>query len=285
MGDNKNKNEKVWFITGCSTGLGHSLAQCVLKAGYKVVVTAREKQQIQPLADAFPGMALLCSLDVTNKESIEKAVSEAITAFGRIDFLVNNAGIGYFAAIEESEEPDYRRMFEVNFFGLHDVTKAILPLMRKQRGGHILNVSSIAGFAGFPAVGFYNATKFAVQGYSESLAKETAHLGIRVTIVSPSGFRTDWAGRSAKSSPVIIEDYLPSAGANKQNIRNSSGKQAGDPQRAAEAILRVCESPNPPLHLLLGSAALKNVRLKLDNLKSDIDTWEATSAGADYQSN
>jgi NAD(P)-dependent dehydrogenase (short-subunit alcohol dehydrogenase family) len=282
MDKKENIGDKVWFITGCSTGLGRSLAAAVLKAGYKAVVTARNKAQVEDISAGYPEHALALNLDVTDKQQIKSAVEAAAERFGRIDVLVNNAGIGYFAAIEESEEADYRRMFEINFFGLHDVTRQILPLMRKQRSGHIINIASIAGLMGFPAVGFYNATKFAVHGYSESLAKETAHLGIRVTVVSPSGFRTDWAGRSAKTSPLVIDDYKESAGQNKQNLRNYSGKQPGDPERAALAIISAAESETPPLHLLLGAAALRNARLKISNLKHDLDTWEAVSTGADY---
>jgi short-subunit dehydrogenase len=196
--------------------------------------------------------------------------------------LVNTAGIGYFGAIEESEEEEVRRMFEINFFGLANVTKEVLPIMRAQRSGHILNIASIGGLVGFPAVGFYNATKFAVDGYSESLQKETAHLGIKVTVVAPSGFRTDWAGRSAKNSAIVIEDYAPSAHTNKNTIRGYSGKQPGDPVRAAKAMMHVVESATPPFHLLLGSAALRGARNKLDVLKKDFDAWEETTVGADF---
>jgi short-subunit dehydrogenase len=183
---------------------------------------------------------------------------------------VNNAGIGYFAAIEESEEDEVRRMFEINFFGLANMTKAVLPHMRKRRSGHVVNIASIGGLVSFPTVGFYNATKYAVDGYSEALSKETAPLGIKVTVIAPSGFRTDWAGRSAQNSPIIIEDYAPTAGANKNNIRGYSGNQPGDPERAAKAIVAAVEAENPPLRLLLGAAALKGARNKLDQLKKTL---------------
>ncbi|MCC7524045.1 MAG: SDR family NAD(P)-dependent oxidoreductase, partial [Chitinophagaceae bacterium] len=221
-------------------------------------------------------------LDVTKPEEINEAVALTLQKFGQIDVLVNNAGIGYFAAIEESEQDEVRRMFEINFWGLAHVTQAILPLMRKQRSGHILNISSIGGLVGFPALGFYNATKFAVTGYSEALAKETAHLGIKVTTIAPSGFRTDWAGRSAKDSATIIEDYASTAGANHNNVRGYSGKQKGDPVRAAKAMVKVVESDNPPLMLLLGSAALRNAKRKLETLQHDFNTWQDVTNGADY---
>jgi len=175
-----------------------------------------------------------------------------------------------------------RRMFEINVFGLAHVTMAVLPTMRKQKSGHILNIASIGGLVSFPGVGFYNATKYAVDGLSESLAKEVAHLGIKVTIICPSGFRTDWAGRSAKNSSITIDDYEPSAHANKNAIRGYSGNQPGDPERAAKAIVKAVESENPPLRLLLGAAALKNARLKLEQLKKDFDIWEETTVGADF---
>lgn len=273
---------KVWFITGCSTGFGRELATHVLSLGNKVVVTARKTSDIEDIVAANADHAIGVELDVTKPEQVTAAVAKAETAFGRIDVLVNNAGIGYFGAIEESEDDEVRRMFEINFFGLAEMTKAVLPLMRKQRSGHIVNVSSIGGFVAFPAIGFYNATKFAVMGYSEALAKEVAHLGIKVTVVAPSGFRTDWAGRSAKNSSIVIEDYAQSSHLNQNNIRGYSGNQPGDPARAAKAIVKAVEAAQPPLRLLLGAAALKNARLKLDELKTEFDTWAETSEGADF---
>lgn len=272
---------KVWLITGCSTGFGRELATNALEAGYKVVVTARKPDDIKDIVLAYPDTSVAVELDVTKQEEIKSAVQQAMEKFGRIDVLVNNAGIGYFGAIEESEEDEIRRMFEINFFGLANMTKEVLPVMRKQRSGHIVNIASIGGLVGFPAVGFYNATKFAVDGFSESLAKETAPLGIKVTVIAPSGFRTDWAGRSANNSKMVIEDYASTAGQNKNNIRGYSGSQPGDPACAAKAIIKVVESENPPLRLLLGVAALKGARNKLNELKRDFDAWEETTVGAD----
>jgi NAD(P)-dependent dehydrogenase (short-subunit alcohol dehydrogenase family) len=273
---------KVWFITGCSTGFGRELAQLVLKAGQQVVVTARKVSDIQDFAATYPSTALVLPLDVTKPTEIETAVKQAHEKFGRIDVLVNNAGIGYFGAIEESEDVEIRRMFEINFFGLANMTKAVLPLMRSQRSGHIINIASIAGLVGYPAVGYYNATKFAVDGFSESLSKEVAPLGIKVTIISPSGFRTDWAGRSANTSKVVIDDYATTAGANKDSIRGYSGSQPGDPLRAAQAIMKVVDASNPPFRLLLGKGALKSARAKLDILKKDFDAWEETTEWTDH---
>jgi len=273
---------KVWFITGCSTGFGRELASLVLELGNKVAVSSRNPDDIKDIVAAYPDTALSLKLDVTKPSEVKEAVEKAEAHFGRIDVLVNNAGIGYFGAIEESEEPEVRRMFEINFFGLADVTKAVLPIMRRQRSGHIVNVSSVGGFVAFPAIGFYNATKFAVMGYSESLAKETAHLGIKVTVVAPSGFRTNWAGKSANDTKIKIDDYANSAHANQSNIRGYSGNQPGDPVRAAKAIVKAVESENPPVRLLLGAAALKNARLKIAELQNDFDTWAETTEGADF---
>ncbi len=273
---------KVWFITGCSTGFGRQLSQEALQLGHQVAVTSRNTDDIKELVDQYPETAIAIKLDVTKPAEIKAAVAAALEKFGHIDVLVNNAGIGYFGAIEESEEDEIRRMFEINFFGLANVTKEVLPIMRKQRSGHIVNISSVGGLVAFPGVGFYNATKFAVTGYSEALAKETAHLGIKVTVVAPSGFRTDWAGRSANNSKIVIDDYEQTAHANKNTIRGYSGNQPGDPVRAAQAIIKAVEASEPPLRLLLGAGALKGARNKINELQKDIDTWEETTVWADH---
>lgn len=273
---------KVWFITGCSTGFGRELAKQVLANGDRAAVASRKTEDVADIVKDYPETAIAIKLDVTNADEITDAVKQITGKFSRIDVLVNNAGIGYFGAIEESEEAEIRRMFEINFFGLANVTKAVLPIMRKQRSGNIVNIASIGGLVSFPTVGFYNATKYAVDGFSESLSKETAPLGIKVTIVAPSGFRTDWAGRSANESPVVIEDYAATAGKNKGDIRGYSGSQPGDPVRAAKAIIKAVKADEPPLRLLLGKAALKGARNKLELLKKDFDTWEETTIGADF---
>ena len=273
---------KVWFITGCSTGFGRELATYTASLGNRVVVAARNTEDVKDIITAYPDNTLAVKLDVTKSDQIKEAVNTAVAKWGTVDVLVNNAGIGYFGAIEESEEEEVRRMFEINFFGLAKMTQEVLPIMRKQRSGHIVNIASIGGLRSFPAVGFYNATKYAVDGLSEALSKETAPLGIKVTIVAPSGFRTDWAGRSANNSKIVIDDYKTTAEANKESIRGYSGNQPGDPKRAAKAIVKAVESANPPLRLLLGAAALKGARAKLEELKADFDTWEETTVGADF---
>ena len=275
-------HQPVWFITGCSTGFGRALANAVLARGFRCVVTARDAASIRDIVEPHGDRGLALKLDVTNPAEVRSSVKEAAGVFGRIDVLVNNAGIGYFGAIEESDDAEVRRMFEINVFGLAHMIQEVLPGMRERRRGHIVNISSIGGLRAFPAVGFYNATKFAVVGLSESLALEVEPLGIKVTIVEPSGFRTDWAGRSANEAPSQIADYAETAGANRKNLRGYSGKQPGDPVRAAEAIIKAVESPEPPLHLLLGKAALRGANWKLDLLRRNFDAWEATTVAADF---
>ncbi|HEX2604464.1 MAG TPA: oxidoreductase [Oxalicibacterium sp.] len=276
------ENQPVWFITGCSTGFGRELARHTLSLGYRTVVTARNTKQVEDLVAGREAQALVLPLDVTVPEQVTAAVDAAVEKFGRIDVLVNNAGIGYFGSFEESNLDAARRMFEINVWGLTQMTRAVLPIMRKQRSGHIVNISSMSGIASFPAVSFYNGSKFAVEGLSESLAQEVAPLGIKVLIVEPGPFRTDWAGRSADEAPVEIADYDATAGARMRTMRGYSGKQPGDPQRAAAIIVQTVESPNPPLRLLLGKMALGVARSKLEAMRKDFEQWAEVSESADF---
>jgi NAD(P)-dependent dehydrogenase (short-subunit alcohol dehydrogenase family) len=276
------QNVPVWLITGCSTGFGRELAKLVLERGWCAVVTARDPGKIQDLVAGTDGRGLALKLDVTDSAQVAEAVKKAEAAFGKIDVLVNNAGFGYMAAVEEGEDDEVRAMFETNFFGLVDVTRAVLPGMRQRRSGRIVNISSIGGFIGFPSVGYYNATKFAVEGLSEALAKELEPLGIKVIIVEPGPFRTDWAGRSLKQTGDGIEDYAKTAGTRRQAIASGSGKQPGDPVRGAKAMIEAVQSTNPPLRLVLGRIALESARGKLDLLRRDFEAWEKTSLGADF---
>ena len=274
-------NEKpVWFITGCSTGFGRELATHVLERGYPTVVTARNPEDVKDLAAL--GDALVLKLDVTDRTQSGEAIRAAEEKYGRIDVLVNNAGIGYFAAVEESEEEQVRRMFEINVFGVGRMIHAVLSGMRKRRKGFIVNFSSIGGLRSFPSVGYYNATKFAVEGLSEALWQEVEPLGIKVMLVEPSGFRTDWAGRSANESKRQIADYAATSGAWRSQVRAISGKQPGDPVRAAHAIVKAIESPNPPHHLLLGNDAYNGAVAKLEELRKEFLAWETVSRGADF---
>ena len=279
---NNSINKPVWFITGCSTGFGRELARHTLSLGYPTVVTARNIEQIKDIAVGFEANALLLTLDVTRPEHIAAAVKAAEEKFGRIDVLVNNAGIGYFGSIEESDMGEVRKMIDINVWGLSDMTRAVLPGLRRRRSGTIVNVSSIGGIAAFPSVGFYNATKFAVEALSESLSQEVAPLGIKVLLVEPSAFRTDWAGRSANEAPHSIADYDSTAKARADMIRGYSGKQPGDPVRAAAAIVKAVEAKDPPLRLLLGKAALAGARTKVEALRKDFEGWAEVSEGADF---
>ena len=270
----------VWLITGCSTGFGRQLAKHVLERGYRTVVTARNPEQVGDLA--AEGDALVLKLDVTKQDQVDAAIKAAQEKFGRVDVLVNNAGIGYFAAVEESEEDQVRKMFEINVFGLSRMLHAVLPGMGKRRKGFIVNFSSIGGLRSFPALGYYNATKFAVEGLSEALWQEVEPLGIKVMLVEPSGFRTDWAGRSANESKQQIADYAASAGAWRKNVRAVSGRQPGDPVRAVHAIVKAVESANPPHHLLLGNDAYLGATAKLEDLHREFSEWETVARGADF---
>jgi NAD(P)-dependent dehydrogenase (short-subunit alcohol dehydrogenase family) len=272
----------VWFITGCSTGFGREVARAVISRGYRAVVTAQNPHQVEDLVLEYEDRTLALRLDVTDPAQFAEAARRAEEHFGGIDVLVNSAGIGYFAAVEEGDESEVRRMFEINFFGLERMTRAVLPGMRKRRSGHIINIASICGLAAIPSLGHYSATKFAVEGLSEVLALEVEPLGIRVTLVEPSAFRTNWAGRSANGNRLEIADYAATAGATLRDLRDSSGKQPGDPVRAANAIIRAVESPPPPLHLLLGKDALRMAREKLEALSRDIDAWGKVTVGADF---
>jgi NAD(P)-dependent dehydrogenase (short-subunit alcohol dehydrogenase family) len=272
----------VWFITGCSTGFGRELAKIVLQRGYRAVITARDPSKIQDLKVGHENRALALRLDVTNNAEVEDAVKRAQSAFGCIDVLVNNAGFGYVGAIEESDETDVRGMMETNFFGLTRMIHSVLPGMRERQHGSIVNISSIGGLVGFPGVGYYNATKFAVEGLSEALSKEVAPLGIKVLIVEPGPFRTDWAGRSLKKSSQHIPEYAETAGSFRERITGRSGMQVGDPVRAGLAIVKALESEHTPLHLALGQIALETARTKIDKLRAELDAWEDTSLSADF---
>jgi len=276
----KQSEKPVWFITGCSTGFGRQIAKHVLELGYRAVVTARDPDDVRDLAEH--GDALVLKLDVTDRSQAEEAVKAAQVHYGGIDVLVNNAGIGYFAAVEESDEKEVRKMFDVNVFGLCRMIHVVLPGMRKRRKGFIVNLSSIAGLRSFPALGYYNSTKYAVEGLSEALWQEVEPLGIKVMLVEPSGFRTDWAGRSANETKHPIADYAETADKNIRQLRAISGHQAGDPVRAAEAIVYAVESPNPPHRLLLGNDAFEGAIAKLDELREEFNQWETVSRGADF---
>ena len=276
------QDKPVWLITGCSTGFGRELTKAVLARGWRVAATARQLEQIQDLAAGHEDDVLTLKLDVTSTADVEAAVRDTEARFGAVDVLVNNAGYGYLAAIEEGDDRQIRDQFETNVFGLIALTKAVLPGMRARGRGHIVNFSSIGGLVSFAATGYYHATKYAVEGLSESLSVELAPLGLHVTIVEPGPFRTDWAGRSIIESPTTIDAYAETAGKRRTQTRERSGNQAGDPVRAAEAVIKAVTAEKPPLRLILGAPALELAYAKLDSLRANFDAWKETTLGADF---
>ena len=269
----------VWFVTGWSTGFSRELATQLLRQESRVVVTARDTADLTEFADARD--ALILKLDLTDPAQVIAAVTAAEERFGRIDVLVNNAGTGYFAGIEEGEDVAIRRMFDINVFGMGAMIRTVLPGMRKRRQGFVVNVSSIGGLRSYPANGYYNASKFEVDGLSQALWQEVP-LGIKVMLVEPSGFRTDWAGCSAGESEYEIADHADTAGSGRRGVRAVSGHQAGDPARAVAAIIAAVEGPNPPHRLLLGNQAFDGAMGKLAELKQEFVAWEAVSRRADF---
>lgn len=273
---------KVWFITGSSTGFGREMVKQLLADGAHVVATARRPEQLEEFVSQYPDTVLTVALDVTDQDSIDEAVKAAIDQFGRVDVLVNNAGYGVSGAIEEVSEEEFLPMFDTNVFGLLRVTRALLPQFREHRSGNIVNLSSIGGLIGTPGVGYYNASKFAVNGLSEALAGEMEPLGVHVTIVEPGPFRTDFLGRSATVAEHQIEDYKESAGKSRTYFETQAGKQAGDPVRAVKAIIAAVEAPEPPRHLVLGKQAFDRMEARLDLWQKDLAAWKETSLGADF---
>jgi NAD(P)-dependent dehydrogenase (short-subunit alcohol dehydrogenase family) len=225
---------------------------------------------------------LAASLDVTNPEQIAASVAAAKSKFGTIDVLVNNAGYGYQAAIEDGEEPEIRAQFDANVFGLFALTRAVLPIMRAARRGYIMNITSVAGYVGFPGSGYYAATKHAVEGFSDSLAAEVKPLGIRVTCVAPGPFRTDWAGRSLKQTKGSIAAYNDTAYARMKATAEKSGTQAGDPKRAAELMIELTQSETPPRHIVLGAFGMDAVTKKLKQELEEIEAWRSRSLQTDF---
>ena len=272
----------IWFITGCSTGFGHGLAHSVLARGFRAVITARDTGRLTDLAATAPDRALPLRLDVTDAEQITAAVKEAEGSFGHIDVLVNNAGYGYQSSVEEGEEAEIRAQFDANVFGLFALTRAVLPGMRSRRAGHIINITSVAGLVGFPGSGYYAASKHAVEGWSDALAAEVGPLGIHVTCVEPGPFRTDWAGRSLRRTASSIADYDETVTARMRATAGYSGKQPGDPARAADAMIRLAGLPNPPRHLVLGKFGMEAVTGRLRARLAEIEAWRDTGVATDY---
>lgn len=272
----------TWFITGCSSGFGRALTQRVLEAGDKAVITARNPESVADLAEAYPDTALSVPLDVRNEEQIVSAVDAARQHFGAVDVLVNNAGYGYRAAVEEGEPEAIRDLFETNYFGAVHMIKAVLPLMREQGNGMIINISSIAGQHSAPGSGYYAASKAALESTSEALRQEVAPLGIRVSVVQPGPFRTDFFSRSLKQADTALEAYAETAGKRRKENDPTTNNQPGDPDRAAAAIMQLAELEDPPMRLVLGKAANRVAETDLNKQLDDLMDWEHLGLNTDF---
>jgi len=272
----------TWLITGCSTGLGRAFAEAVLARGHNAVVTARDVAKVQDIADAHPGKACALPLDVTDDAQVTAAVNAATDRFGGIDVLVNNAGYGYRAAVEEGEDDAVRQLFDTHVFGMVRTIKAVLPGMRARRSGTIVNLSSIGARISPEGSGYYSAVKAAIEAMTLSLRKEVAPLGITAMVVEPGAFRTDFAGRSLTQSAQPIADYADTAGQRRKEHDTAHGNQKGDPAKAAAALIQAVESDQPPYMLLLGNDASDGFRAALDALRTEVDTWETLSRSTDF---
>lgn len=272
----------IWFITGISSGLGKALAQTVIDKGDFVIGTFRNQSQTDTFNIQHKGKALALTLDITMSNEIERAVKLVTEKFGQIDVLVNNAGYGLAGAIEETNSNETREIFEANFFGTLKLTQSFLPFFRKQKSGHIIQISSHGGFKAFAGFGIYNASKFALEGFSEALAQEVAPLGIKVTIVEPGPFRTNFAGIGFKLAQHSISDYNATAGVFKEKIRGVDGKQEGDPIKAARVIYDITKINKPPLRLPLGKVALLSLTSKLESVKTDLDNYKDIAESVVY---
>ncbi|MBF9239153.1 SDR family NAD(P)-dependent oxidoreductase [Hymenobacter sp. BT683] len=273
---------QTWFITGASSGFGEALATYILEQGGRVAATFRQPGQAEAFTSQAPGRTLGLVCDVTNEAQVKTAVADAIAHFDHLDVVVNNAGYGSMGSIEEVPAEEVQRQFDVNVFGALHVLRAVLPHLRARRSGHILNITSIGGLRAFPGVGVYNASKFALEGIGESLSLQLAPLGIHVTNVEPSGFRTKWAGESATFADTKIDDYQATVGENMRAIQGYSGRQPGDPVRAAKAMYDVVQLTKPPLHLPLGKAAVKGAREKFAALSQELEQYAAMGDAADF---
>lgn len=272
---------KTWFITGSSRGLGRAIAMGVLDAGHNVVVTARDMAQISDLCAAFPGRAKAVALDVTDETAVQGAIDAAIDRFGRLDVVVNNAGYANLGSIEDLPADDFRRQVETNFFGAVNVTRAALPVLRKQRSGHFFQISTIGARAGAAGLSAYQAAKWALEGFSEVLYREVSPLGIKVTIIEPGAFRTDWAGSSMQIAQIQPE-YEVSIRGLADYLRSRTGQEAGDPAKAAKVLLEVAEMEEPPVRLLLGSDALRNADRANRWRVAEDEKWAYLSRSTDH---
>ncbi|MGW4896673.1 oxidoreductase [Kitasatospora sp. NPDC004240] len=264
----------VWFVTGASRGLGAEITREALERGHGVIATARDASAVLKAYPNLPDGLLAVTADVTEPQQLTAAVEAGLARFGRIDVVANNAGYGLLGAIEEVSDEAARSLFDVNVFGVLNTLRATLPTLRAQRSGHVLNIGSVGGFATAPATGLYGASKFALEGISEALHGELAPLGVRVTIIEPGGFRTDFLSHSSfRTEPATIADYAAGAGPVREALAHFDGRQPGDPAKAAEAIVDLTEATEPPLRLQLGADAVERVEAKLDLVRRELDQW------------
>ncbi|HQS51822.1 MAG TPA: oxidoreductase, partial [Daejeonella sp.] len=274
---------RIWLITGVSGGLGRALAKETAMQGETVYGTLRKPEQISAFNELVPGKTFGLQLDVNHHNEIKTVIEQIVSKSGRLDVLVNNAGYGLLGAIEELNMDEARMQMETNFFAVLAMTQAVLPIMRKQRSGHILQISSMSGLRANSGTGLYNASKFALEGMSEALALELQPLHIHLTLVEPGPFRTDWAGASSVTARNKIDDYEISSGARLRQLQSISGKQPGDPAKAAKAILLAVNSEHPPLRLILGKVALDAVREKFRTVEEEFSKWEAVSLNTSFE--
>ena len=273
---------KIWFVTGVSSGLGRSIAIAAAQLGHTVIGTLRKESQFKEFEALFPGKTIPVLMDVRNLAQCKSVIDKVVSDFGSIDVLVNNAGYGLIGAVEEFSQEEIRDQMEVNFFGPVQLCQLVLPFMRKQKSGHIFNISSIAGLSGNHALAMYNASKFALEGFSEGLMLETKSLGIQVTIVEPGPFRTKWAGAGLVHAQKTIEDYKPVTSLLRTRLQNVDGKQPGDPDRAARLICEVALSENAPLRLLLGAPGYQIVEAKLKRMSEEFEKWKLKGLSTDF---
>jgi NAD(P)-dependent dehydrogenase (short-subunit alcohol dehydrogenase family) len=279
----ENGSSRVWFVTGGSTGFGQAIGMEVLARGDRLVVTSRDPEALQALVGQDPSRAMAIGLDITDADAARDAVNEATSRFDRIDVLVNNAGYAHVGAVEELSDQEWRQLLDTDLFGAINVTRAVLPQMRRQRSGHLVQMSSLNGVEGLPGGGYYAASKFALEGLSESLADEVAPLGIKVTIVEPGPHRTGLLSERSVRSSEPISDYADSVGQVREQLAQLDGHQPGDPARAARAIVDAVDSEHPPLRLPLGTMALDHIRTKLRRQLEELEAWAPVSASSDFQ--
>lgn len=272
---------RVWLVTGTSSGFGRAIADAVVARGDSLVAAVRTPEANEDLVARAPDRVLVTRTDVTRPKEVKEAVDAAVERFGRIDVVVNNAGYGLLGGVEEATDGQIRSQFDVNVFGVFNVTRAVLPVLRAQRSGHIIMMSSVAGQLGAPGLAWYDASKFAVEGFSEALAGELQPIGVKVTILEPGNFRTNWAGRSMVTTERI-EDYALAVDPIRDLFANLNGNQPGDPARAAQVIMRILDESEPPLRLVLGGDALELIRGKLDRQIDDMRKWEFITFSTDF---